>query len=68
MSPEEYKKRALAGHLNINHKKIHNINHAGIAKNILSTCCHIDPLNIWNKEDLKYILHYMRKIHQKKEA
>ena len=66
MTPKEYKLLALCGHLNINRFKVHNINHEEIAERILATHCHIDILNIWTKEDLKCILHYMRKYHHEK--
>ncbi len=65
MSPEEYKRRALASRLNIKYEKIHNINHEEIAERLLTIYCEIDPENIWNKEDFKCILYYMIEHHFK---
>jgi len=61
--PSEENRRALAINLNINWRKLHNINHEGVAKRLIrDKISHIDPLNICSKEDLKAIIYYLRKI------
>lgn len=63
----EFKRRAMCGFLNINFNKTHNINHEIIAKNLLTTKSHIDPLNICSKEDLKIIIKYMTEFYREEK-
>lgn len=62
----EEQRRALARHLNINFQRVHSFDHKTVAQNLLATRAHIDPQNICNKEDLKFIIHYMREFYQEK--